>query len=858
MTRYHGRSDAELVALTLRGDNDAYDEIVARWGDLIWRTARRLVGDALAEDVAQEALIAGYMQLSSLREPDKVAPWLCGIARRQAMRVLSRQRPVEDFDAYTEILPDDADTPEVSLLRRERDGAVRAAIARLPEKSRVTAELFYLHELSIAEIAIRLGVPPGTIKSRLHDAREKLKGELSDMREFTASTPAPDLVSAVREQIDRLNRYYSAHNGSWDGFDELWRDADRTLSALPVSDETKSLRADLDYRNYCRRDEDKALFEKARQSAIEADNGEILANLWVARIINVRDCKKWIDMIDNEALPELEKYPNLNGRGILLFWRGRAILDGGDIEEAERNFAEAEQLIDPSDVYHACAVSALRTIAQLREHADELRADEIDVTSESYCFEQGQMRFGAQPGFGGSTPFWEKRRYSCIYYYASFGRLFYDTAMQPGETRIMPSGDSLTLVGYDAAVAVPAGSYDRCMLIRFAETDGSAGEVWYADGVGIVKAHFFGSDYDETYELAEVEIAGGGGYFPLCAGNRWRYVKLDLPDWIYQNFSYEMTWSDGTRACAALIHIAAIRRGCFADDTPDTDVCLARAERLCQDWRTAEAIDVLRRGVRANSNQTATLAALAGIDYLTRFAEVQSKAWRICPSSVGMSSLTRSGGRVAYDEQFISFGPYRFGTRFAENRIFGVKPFRYLQQLFGCVWDDAWVPGYSVTKPVPFDENTTVTLTVEDGSSITTAVGSFVDCRKVTVETTRGDGCAEDCFKGYRRVWAGKKEYWFVRGVGIVRFVCTWGEQLDSVCELTEYANPAGGDDYLPTYIGCRWAYDEQTLTAEGYRARRAMAVPAALGERALLSDAQEFWFEGTEEEYNAMKARVK
>lgn len=77
---YHGYSDGELVALSLRGDNDAYCELVIRCKGAVLAVVRKIVPDYHAvEDVAQECFIDAYLHLPDLLERDKVYAWFCGI-----------------------------------------------------------------------------------------------------------------------------------------------------------------------------------------------------------------------------------------------------------------------------------------------------------------------------------------------------------------------------------------------------------------------------------------------------------------------------------------------------------------------------------------------------------------------------------------------------------------------------------------------------------------------------------------------------------------------------------------------------------------------------------------------------------
>ena len=170
------RSDELFAIRCVLGERDAFDALIARWHEPVWRYLRRLSGsDDAAADLSQDTWLRVLRGVASLREPSRFRPWLFGIARRVAIDRLRRQyaNPIDD-DAALEDLP--ASEPEAEL---ESDlAALEAGVASLPMRERDSLALFYLRELSIEEIAALLGVPAGTVKSRLFRARRMLRQQL--------------------------------------------------------------------------------------------------------------------------------------------------------------------------------------------------------------------------------------------------------------------------------------------------------------------------------------------------------------------------------------------------------------------------------------------------------------------------------------------------------------------------------------------------------------------------------------------------------------------------------------------------------------------------------------------------------
>ena len=167
------RADELLAIRCQLGERDAFEALITRWHEPIWRYLRRLAGsDDAAADLAQDTWLKVMRGIANLREPARLRPWLFGIARRVAMDRLRRQytRAV-DPDAVLE----DIAAPEIDADLEADLAALESKLESLPLRERETLALFYLRELSIDEIAALLAVPAGTVKSRLHRARQLLR-----------------------------------------------------------------------------------------------------------------------------------------------------------------------------------------------------------------------------------------------------------------------------------------------------------------------------------------------------------------------------------------------------------------------------------------------------------------------------------------------------------------------------------------------------------------------------------------------------------------------------------------------------------------------------------------------------------
>lgn len=187
-------ADAALIARCKRNDLTAFDEIVERYQHKIYRYVKRLVDNETdAEDITQEVFLKALNSLHGFREESTLQTWLFRIAtnlcrdtirRRQRERgwlPLWRHRDAESVDEEESVLdlPDTQNEPERLLLQQELSTVLHRAIDSLPEAMRQTLVLHDLESLSYEEVAQVLGVPVGTVKSRLFHARARLREALA-------------------------------------------------------------------------------------------------------------------------------------------------------------------------------------------------------------------------------------------------------------------------------------------------------------------------------------------------------------------------------------------------------------------------------------------------------------------------------------------------------------------------------------------------------------------------------------------------------------------------------------------------------------------------------------------------------
>jgi len=165
-----------LVLRAQDGDERALGELLEAWRPRLFVQAVHLLGDAdAADDATQEAVIAAMKGLRGLADPAAFGGWLLRILSNKAADAVRRGKSRR---AATERLAEESPTTVDPKLPDDEDDDIallRAALMLLPGDRRALLTMFYLRSMSVQAIASALGIPAGTVKSRLFHAREQLK-----------------------------------------------------------------------------------------------------------------------------------------------------------------------------------------------------------------------------------------------------------------------------------------------------------------------------------------------------------------------------------------------------------------------------------------------------------------------------------------------------------------------------------------------------------------------------------------------------------------------------------------------------------------------------------------------------------
>ncbi|WHX67276.1 RNA polymerase sigma factor SigW [Peribacillus frigoritolerans] len=178
----------ERINQVLKGDHNAFGEIVEIYKDKVYQICFRMLGNRQeAEDLAQEAFVRAYVNIRSFNITMKFSTWLYRIATNLCIDRLRKKKPdyyldaevagTEGLNMYSQIASDMA-KPEEEVESLELQETIQVEIMKLPEKYRSVIVLKYIEELSLKEISEILDLPVGTVKTRIHRGREALRKQL--------------------------------------------------------------------------------------------------------------------------------------------------------------------------------------------------------------------------------------------------------------------------------------------------------------------------------------------------------------------------------------------------------------------------------------------------------------------------------------------------------------------------------------------------------------------------------------------------------------------------------------------------------------------------------------------------------
>lgn len=589
-------SDEALVRKTLEGDDSAFSKLINRHRGVVHGLCYHLVNNFTdAEDLAQEAFIKAYFNLSSLSNPSKFPSWLRQITTNVCRDWLRSQKnntvALEDISMEQDaISPSPAEVCEAKELREK----VAKAITLLSEKNRQAVTLYYLDGCSCNEVADFLDISATTVQSRLYEARKQLKKELMTMvkEDLQNRKLSEDFEEKVRKAIEQAKNAQSQH-----AYREVVTYCDEALdvlSKLSDSTEHKKMKREVLWlkgdalNKHASREKAIEQYEKALKLAKEVDDKSSQAHFigeMGRHYSNVGNQEKAVEYYE-QALDMFTELGDKAGQARTLYWLGSKHLPGRTLEESISYYQKALDLfVEIGDKkWEATCYAQVNLLKQFGRQIEE------------ESVEKGPFKIV----FSGAVCQEFKRTSDTVVYYGLSGTLgtymridiedkkeskdiinanqFFNASpfrFLPETVKILdsslsvcdswsmdvPSGGmepmkaTVTIESDSETVSVPAGEFSNCLKTKIVTSDEPEDceenrcgerEFIYAPGVGLIKSTSVRRDGAISIaELTNYTVSNGNeDYFPLAVGNKWTYEWADKDDVFPSTDVYEVTEKD--------------------------------------------------------------------------------------------------------------------------------------------------------------------------------------------------------------------------------------------------------------------------------------------------------------------------
>jgi RNA polymerase sigma-70 factor (ECF subfamily) len=178
----------KLISACISGDEFAIEQLIQQYQPGIFNLALSILNDPFeATEAAQDTFIAALVGLKSYKDKASFKSWLNKIALNICRSRLRKRKTLDRLELSLKTIfhlqSQTAPTPEDAVIHNEKRAILREALARLGEKHRLPIVLRYFHDMPVSEIAEILEINEGTVHSRLHIARERLRRELDSLAE---------------------------------------------------------------------------------------------------------------------------------------------------------------------------------------------------------------------------------------------------------------------------------------------------------------------------------------------------------------------------------------------------------------------------------------------------------------------------------------------------------------------------------------------------------------------------------------------------------------------------------------------------------------------------------------------------
>ena len=818
---YRNQTDETLVLLTLAGEKEAFEALVVRHQNSVIAAAASVTHNHfMAEDASQDAFVTAWMKLDTLAEPSKFLAWVCKIAMFSAKNTVRRYRPfapIEDIEKYADVTDYEQDPAALYAISEEKEELHRTVLS-LPEKVRRVITLHYFEELSVAEIAEKMKISVGTVKSQLHEGRRKLRKELCAMNEKANDT----LVERVMKKVEELKLWQMQNDKS--GFAEVYSGVLAEVENLPECKNKYHALADVLARGWWwlpgKKNED--LFARIKEAALIGKNDEIMRFI-LTREDEEYSGQKRIEFMRDVQIPALEKAGFVGATAYEIFRLGYRYMMDRKYEESRECLEKAQKLVPASDTVHSLAANALDLLGRMEEKFGQANKNSYAVGfgADKIRIIDGVPRSWNRDGYGEGYLHSGCDTRSMLFENAGSCDGYFFLDIPVGECYTATDGSTLTYLSDSERAETPAGVFEDCRVWESKVYKNWRGttyfRVYYKEGVGIVNYEQRLDGITDAAYLTSYEIKGGSGLLPLAVGNKWEYSLDANPEHLKTLDRYVVTHFDGESAIISgyneaerlgydesswLEMIEYVRNNYFKQDEKGN-------YHVCDVYRQIDLTEKLAGTPmeKLHSRIAASVARriLDTNDTLHPDTKVTGH-WNFFKKS----SLHESNGEynLTFDSRF-SFELKSVSNANAVDGLLFNHMYGILQDATKTLWSDAWVIG--ATPVVEYDswgdKHIKTTISVEDGGSITTKAGTFDNCIKLALKI---DGMKDGW--SYR---GGNKEYYFAEGIGIVRTVNDYAcGTKKAIYELSSYEGVGKG--YMPFEDGMVRFYEAVNLT-DGY-----------------------------------------
>ena len=182
MAELNHKQIASLVEKVKSGDSQAFADLYSQTYQKVYYFALSILKDEhMAEDALQESYIKVLNNIDSLKENRLFVAWLNRITYNVCMRMIEKNKAEQGYDEAVESIADESieNNPLLRTIRSEESSELMRHILKLPEGHRAVLILKYYSNFKTEEIAEALDIPPGTVKSRIHSAKQMLRDSMS-------------------------------------------------------------------------------------------------------------------------------------------------------------------------------------------------------------------------------------------------------------------------------------------------------------------------------------------------------------------------------------------------------------------------------------------------------------------------------------------------------------------------------------------------------------------------------------------------------------------------------------------------------------------------------------------------------